>query len=163
MSFQDELNKNSKTPAEVDEELRKTMDTKAYLQYHKIKEYMLSKAKQGEFSVIGDKKRIILYHELYYDLAGLVKENNVPVRQPTGFLNLKTRTVIKKRIVVDESKGKEYEYFTESIRQLGMKDGMEIVPVIYSQSEDIEYPIPTPVIGIYIVGYKFCLKCTMVY
>lgn len=25
MSFQDELNKNSKTPAEVDEELRKTM------------------------------------------------------------------------------------------------------------------------------------------
>ena len=32
-----------------------------------------------------------------------------------------------------------------------------------SQSEDIEYPIPTLVIGIYIVGYKFCLKCTMVY
>lgn len=52
MSFQDELNKNSRTPAEVDEELRKTMDTKAYLQYHKIKEYMLSKAKQGEFSRI---------------------------------------------------------------------------------------------------------------
>lgn len=117
----------------------------------------------GEFSVIGDKKCIILYHELYCDLAGLVKEDNVSVRQPTGFLNLKTRTVIRKRIVVDESKRKEYEYFTESIRQLGMKDGMEIVPVIYSQSEDIEYPIPTPVIGIYIMGYKFCLKCTMVY
>ena len=163
MGFRDELLNNSKSAIEVDEELRKRMDTEAYLQYCNIKEYMLSKAKQGEFSVVGDKKRIILYHELHYDLARLVKEDDVPIQQPTGFLNLKTRTIIKKRIIVDESRKREYELFVDSIRQLGKKDGMEIIPVIYSQKENIEYSIPTPVIGIYITGYKFCLKCVMVY
>ena len=49
MGFRDELLNNSKSAIEVDEELRKRMDTEAYLQYCNIKEYMLSRAKQGEF------------------------------------------------------------------------------------------------------------------
>lgn len=163
MSFQDELNKKSKTQQELDADLRKSMDRSAHSEYMKIKEYMLLKVKNGEFSTLDNKKCVTVYQRLYFDLAKLVKEDEVPTKQSIGFLGLQTRTVIKKRIIVDPLKRKEYDYFINSIKEYGSKDGMEIVPVIYSSNENIEYTIPTPVIGIYLVGFYFCLKCTMVY
>lgn len=36
---------------------------------------------------------------------------------------------------------------------------MEIVPVIYCRGENKDYTIPTPILGIYLAGFKFCLKC----
>lgn len=97
------------------------MESKASSQYRNIKDYMLLKAKNGEYVVVGSKRRIMIYQELYFDLADLVKEEVVPVRQSTGFLNLQTRTVNKKRIAVNPSRRKEYEYFTKSIIEYGKR------------------------------------------
>lgn len=163
MSFQDELNKNSKTQQEVDEELRKSMDVSAHLEYCKIKEYLLLKAKRGEFLTRGDKKYITLYHELHLGLERLVKEEEVPVQQSYGFLNLQTRTIIKRRIVINNSRSKEFQYFMDSIRKYAAQDNITVNAIMYNQKENIEYTIPTPIIGIYIWGYKFCLKCTVEY
>ena len=163
MSFQDELNRQSKTPQEVDDDLRKSMDIAAAYEYSKIKEYMLSKVKRGEFTVIGSQKCVTVYHELVHDLSRLVKEEETCTKQATGFLHLQTKTVSNKRIVVDSSRRKEFEYFMECIKKYGSDDGMEIVPVMYNRKENIEHLIPTPYMGTYIFGYKFCLKCTMVY
>ena len=163
MSFQDELNNNSKTSDELDKDLKDRMDSKAYSQYHDIKEYMLSKARDGEYISYGSKKKILIYQEMRYDLKNLIVEEEVPTQMSYGFLNLQKKTLIKRRFVINESKRKEYNYFIDSIKKYAQNDGMEIMPVIYSESEDIEYTIPTPIVGIYLVGYKFCLKCTIVY
>lgn len=163
MSFQDELNEKSKTPQQVDDDIRKHMDVKACYEYSRIKEQMLSSVERGEFSSCGDKKRVVILYALHHNLADMVKEEDVPVQQSTGFLGLKTKTVVKKRIGVNPSKRKEYEYFIEGVKKYGREDGMEIVPIIWDKNEKCEYPIPTPVLGIYIWGCQFCLKCTMVY
>lgn len=156
MSFMDELNENKRTPEQIEEKLRESMESKASSQYRNIKNYMLLKAENGEYDIIGSKKRIMIYQELHFDLADLVKEEIVPVRQSTGFLNLQTRIVNKKRIAVNPSRRNEYEYFTKSIIEYGKKDGMEIVPVIYCRGENKDYTIPTPILGIYLAGFEFC-------
>lgn len=164
MSFQDELNKKSKTQQEIDEELRKSMDVSANLEYYKIKDHMLLRAERGDFVTRGNKKYITLYHELHsYNLDNLVKEEDVQVKHSYGFLNLQTKTIIKKRIVVNNSRSKEFKYFMDSIRKYAAEDNITMEAVMYSKNENIEYTIPTPIIGIYIVGYKFCLKCTIEY
>lgn len=163
MSFQDELNKNTKTPQDVDNDLRKSMDVKAWYEYSEIKEYMLLKVRRGEYTISGDKKCVTIYYDLHYDLKDLVKEEEIHTRQPTGFLNLRTRDLIQRRIVVDESRRKEYDYFIESITEYGRDDDIEITPVMYDRRKGIEYTIPTPIIGVYIFGYIFCLKCTAIY
>lgn len=139
------------------------MDVSAHLEYYKIKDYMLLFAKRGEFVTIGNKKYITIYHELHFDLERLVKVEEVPVKHSYGFMNLKTRTIMKKRIVVNSSRSKEFKYFMDSIKKYAAEDNMTVEAVMYSKNENIEYTIPTPIIGIYIVGYKFCLKCTIEY
>lgn len=163
MSFKDELNKNTKTPQDEDEYLRSTMDTNAHLEYLKIKEYMLHQVKHGEYTNYGNKKRVVIYHELYFDLSKFVKEENINIKQSVGFFKSKTITHTKRRIVFDESKRKEYNYFISSITKYGKEDGMEIVPVMYNRTKNDEYSIPTPIIDGYFTHYKFCLKCTMTY
>lgn len=118
------------------------MESKASSQYRNIKDYMLLKAKNGEYVVVGSKRRIMIYQELYFDLADLVKEEVVPVRQSTGFLNLQTRTVNKKRIAVNPSRRKEYEYFTKSIIEYGKRMEWKSFRLFIAEGKTRTIPYP---------------------
>lgn len=70
MSFQDELNKATRTPSEAasskhNEEFTNGMDL-AESSYREIKEQLLEMAQDGKFSYKNGKKQIVLYYKNYW-------------------------------------------------------------------------------------------------
>lgn len=164
MSFKDELNKNSRTPEQAcNDILDKTKEqaqSYAEIQYENIKNKILDMAKKGYYLIKDDKKFIEYFHCLHN--SKYVQVYRTPSRFK-GFLDKKIQVFDDYRYILCEENAIEYAFFISCIKDLAMKDDIQITPCIYSPETKYVYGIPSPILGISYHKYDLYLKCSIKY
>lgn len=126
MSFQDELNKVTKTPEDVvqqkaDEDTLEGIKDAEH-DYTRIKEILLEKAKKGEYSVYSGKKHIKFYFEensARYDFKFSQSTRTIP---KSLFSKGSTQSIYEYIL----TKPTHYKSYTNKLEQLAKEDNINI-------------------------------------
>lgn len=159
--FMSELNSITKSQQEIELELYNSVKSQASYEYRDIKRSILNKAERGEYTTIGNKKSITYYHNI--KLMNFTKEEEINIAKPTGILGTQSIVGFRTMVIVDPKRKQEYDFFMANITELATDDGITIETVYRNNNTNEEYPIPTPMLRTYFIGYEPYLKCTIMY
>lgn len=127
--FQAELQENTRTPQQaLDEQWEREkgdVKRKAESTYGTIKSQLLSKAKNGDYTINNGRKRIEYTFESDY-LTKCVERNHT--QNPTGKIFTRSYKPHDK-VTYTISKRKEYDYFMSILKNLANNDGIVITPI----------------------------------
>lgn len=101
MDFKEQLKNSIKTPEEIENDERNSAYSSAKSLYRNIKETFLNEAKTGNLKT-DDQKRIVTYVKVPFD--DFLETIDVNTTVPCGFMNLRSKIVVQKRIVIKEKK-----------------------------------------------------------
>lgn len=127
--FQAELQENTRTPQQaLDEQWEREKNEvkrKAESAYGTIKSQLLSKAKNGNYTINNGRKRIEYVYESDY-LTKCINRHHT--QNPTGKMFTRSYNPHDK-VTYTISKQKEYDYFISILKNSANNDGMIITPV----------------------------------
>ncbi len=127
--FKAELQNNTNTPKQVEDEKwiseQENIKSIAVVDYNTIKNKLLNKAKDAEYTVLSNKRVIRLQHECIY-MKSCIKSKSSTNPSGRKYTN-SYRENFKLEYWIE--KQREYDYYIMTIQQLAKEDGLTIHPV----------------------------------
>lgn len=160
MNFIGELNKQTRTPDQIEQEEIKTAINKTQSIISEIQRGILRLAKDGDYTYCNGKK-VIIYYKTFapWDHKRYIQTQTIMVEERIGLFQKTQKR--KEQMIVNPQHAKEYRVFIKEIQELGEKEHIKIEPILLNSSGN-EYAIPTP-IAYYAPMAKLTLKCTVEY
>lgn len=164
MSFRDVLNQNTKTPSQIqsENELEESERIKSLAKttYEHIKEQILKKATNGEYSQT-NKNRLITIDYSGYETAGFVTQSQISTFINKTFFNPRGEyATFQCYNIVNQN---SYNLFISEIRKLADIDEIKITPILTDprNKKSMIIEIPCQMRGY--DNYIFGLRCSIVY
>lgn len=145
--FQRQLQENTKTPRQVEDE--NWLKEKDYIiqvaerDYNNIKNKLLEKAKNAEYTFANHHKQIIYKYDCSFLLSCIHREHYY---NPTGKLGTSSYRTNKK-VTYTINKIKQYDFYLSTIKELSSNDNISITPffveldpVVYQKENSITLP-----------------------
>lgn len=165
-NFKDELNQNTKTLEEVENEKWLIESEKIIIQaesdFKYIKSQLLSKAKSGEYLTIGDKKHIYFNYESKYLSQCIERED-----QSTHTRKLFGGREFHGRVAYEIKDVKIYNLYLSTLKNMASEDDIVITPIFIEKYMSKSNSINLPYVynGPYSIMHevKIHLKCYVDY
>ena len=165
MSFQDELNRVTKTP----EDVLSKREKESYAKGEKIKEELLEYAKQGKYETVNSKKRITYKYksdnlwDTFLDNILNLKIRNVTINK--SFFNKHGQAAQEAWFYIKDQVA--FDAYMETLQELCRKDGISTkLTVCYNSLQgEKTYDIDEKIIDYVLVSYtlKVYIICTVEY